>query len=305
MALLAALALTGCGVGFGPGEESGSAELTITGDYGDVKISDVSVDGLSRSSTAMRLLDESAEIETRYGGGFVQSINGISGSSGSRSADWFYFVNGISAERGAAEFVVAANDRMWWDFRDWTDAMNVNAVVGSYPEPMANGYDGKLWPVSIDCRAPDGRACALVEEKLTDEGVDLATGNPGPDTLRILVGTWLAISSDPGASRLDAAPSTSGVFARFAGEAGTVTLDALNVLGESEERFGAGTGLIAATRRGEGPPVWLVTGTDEAGLEQAAEALGADSLKDRYAAIVSEGQISSLPVVPGAVEGAS
>lgn len=295
MAVLAALALTGCGVGFGPGGKSGNADLTVTRDYGHEVLTSVSVDGLSQSSTAMRLLDRSAEIETRYGGGFVQAIAGITGSSGTRSSDWFYFVNGITAERGAAEFVVNPGDRMWWDFRDWTDAMDINAVVGAYPAPMSTGYDGENWPVVVECRVPDGAACDLVEDRLSDDGIGLDPGASAANALRILVGAWPAIESDPAASRLDSAPSASGVFARFGEPEGSVSLDGLDASGEPVARLGAGAGLIAATRNGAGPPVWLVTGTDSDGVEQAAAALGEANLKNRYAALVFDGRIVSVP----------
>ena len=66
--------LAGCGIGFGAGEQDGRADLAITRDYGLEVMLDESVGPLSESSTAMRLLDQSADIETSYGGGFVDSI---------------------------------------------------------------------------------------------------------------------------------------------------------------------------------------------------------------------------------------
>jgi hypothetical protein len=290
--------LAGCGAGFGAGESGGAADLTVTRDYGYEVILSRTVDELSESSTAMRLLDENADVETRYGGGFVQSLDGISGSAGSRSYDWFYFVNGIAAERGAAEFVVGPGDRMWWDFRDWTDAMDVNAVVGSYPAPMVGGYDGTGWPVELGCVEPTGEACATVTQRLADDGVDVVADG-GEDAVRVLVGGWDALSADPDAPRLGSAPSASGVFARFSGETGTPTLQALDVRGDPVRVYGAGTGLIAATRTGERPPVWVITGTDEQGAGLAAAALGEHNLRNRYAALVSGGRISSLPASSG------
>ena len=50
------------------------------------------------------MLDREAEITTRYGGGFVQSIDGLEGAlDAGRSLDWFFFVNGIESSTGAAE----------------------------------------------------------------------------------------------------------------------------------------------------------------------------------------------------------
>jgi hypothetical protein len=268
--------------------------LTVTRDYGTEVMISRTVDGLTESTTAMRVLDEAAEIETRYGGGFVQSLDGVAGSTGARSSDWFYFVNGISAERGAAEFEVRPGDRMWWDYRDWTDAMDVNAVVGSYPAPMVDGYDGRRWPVELGCAEATGRACATVRQELADEGVE-TVADGGGGALRMLVGDWEAVSSDPDCPPLESAPSASGVFARFSMEDGITSLTALDVRGRPLETYGPGTGLIAAYRRGDEPPVWLVTGTDDRGVGEAASALGEDNLKNRYAALVRAGEVVPVP----------
>ncbi len=295
------LVLSGCGVGFGAGEQHGSAELTVTTGYGSELMTSRSLDGLSKSSTAMRLLDESTEIETRYGGGFVQSIQGISGTAGSRSSDWFYFVNGVAAERGAAEFLVRPGDSVWWDFRDWTDAMDLNAVVGSFPAPMSNGFDGSAWPVVVECRV-DGPACDLVETQLASHGVEVSDAGPTA-ALRILVGDWRSVRSDAAAQKLASTPAVSGVFARFVQSDGRVTLHGLGVDGETVREFGAGSGLIAATRRADEPPVWMVTGTDRAGVGLAAAALDPGDLANRYAAFVRDGRVGSLPMAGSGTEG--
>lgn len=303
MLVAAFCALSGCGAGFGPGEQDGTANLTITRDYGSEVLLEDPVGPLNESSTAMRLLESNAEIETSYGGGFVDSIASISSSSGSRSFDWFYFMNGIAAERGAAEFVVEPGDRMWWDHRDWTDAMDVNAVVGSFPAPMKGGYDGTEWPVSVECFSVEA-ACEKVEERLEDVGVEVGSGDPegnpetpltDEDTLRVLVGRWSEVGSDEDAARLDRGPSSSGVFAAFVESEGVDRLVGLNVAADPATDFGPHSGLIAAMRRGDGPPVWLVTGTDERGVELAAGALQADQLRNRYAAGISPEGVSSLP----------
>ena len=47
----------------------------------------------------MRLLQRKFEVETRYGGGFVQEIDGVGGGrEAGRPVDWFFYVNGIEAE---------------------------------------------------------------------------------------------------------------------------------------------------------------------------------------------------------------
>ena len=251
----------------------------------------------------MRVLDESADIETRYGGGFVQSIDGLAGGSeDGRTVDWFFSVNGVVAELGSAEFPVAAGDTVWWDHRDWTDAMEIGAVVGAYPAPMSTGYGDEDWPVRIDCLSGP-TACEVVRKQLDNAGVEAeispGPGEPSGDVIRFVVGTADAISNDEEAGRLDLAPSGSGVFARFEqplGSDGPLTLIGLDERGEEAERFGPDAGLVAATRRNDGPPVWIITGGTDDGVEAAASALTPDDLEHRYAAAVSAGQITSLPL---------
>ena len=100
----------------------------------------------------MRLLQRDFEVVTRYGGGFVQEIDGVAGGrEGGRPVDWFYYVNGIEAGDGAAEQRVAPGDRIWWDHHDWGGAMRIPAVVGSFPAPFDTAIDGRRIPVRLVC----------------------------------------------------------------------------------------------------------------------------------------------------------
>ncbi len=55
-------------------------------------------------------------------------------------------------------------------------------------------------------------------------------------------------------------------------------------------RFGPGAGLVAATRRYDAPPVWLVTGATARGVRAAAGLLDAPDLRDRYAVATEAGR---------------
>jgi hypothetical protein len=280
-AVAIAAAATGCG--FGPGDSSeGEATLTVTRDYGAEHLLDVSEQDPAATETVIRFLDRETEITTRYSGGFVQSIDGISGAvEGGRSNDWFFYVNGIEADRGGADVGVAGGDRIWWDYRDWTDAMRVPAVVGSWPEPFAQAStpQDERQDVDVQCLGV-GNACRSVVDALDAEGVDrsefAAIGH------RILVGPWALVRDDPVAAQLDDGPSSSGVFARFEQKGARWELIALDERADEADRLAAGAGLVAALRAGEDPPTWIVTGTDGPGVEAAARLLG-DGLADRYA----------------------
>src|SRR6476659_2264028 len=176
IALLGALATAGCVLGPGPGV--GDVRLTVTRDYGAEPVLEKTVGDVTESDTAMRVLDRSAEISTRYGGGFVQSIDGIEGEERfGRSSDWFFYVNGVESTVGAADYPLRGGEAIWWDYRDWTAAMRVPAVVGSWPEPFTGGYAGKGRPVAVECEG-GGEACGEVRSALEVAGAKVAAGAP-------------------------------------------------------------------------------------------------------------------------------
>ena len=60
----------------------------------------------------------------RYGGRFVQAIDGLAGDQ-SHGMAWLYFINGIQANVGAADYTLHPGDHEWWDYRYWNDLIQV------------------------------------------------------------------------------------------------------------------------------------------------------------------------------------
>jgi hypothetical protein len=279
---LCASAVAGCGLG--PGKDEGDVDVTVTRDYGS-KVMLQKRDSIRESDTVMRVLDRNADITTRYGGGFIQSIDGLSGSqSGGRRSDWFFYVNGIESSVGAGQFDPSGGDRIWWDYRDWTAAMRVPAVVGSWPEPFVHGFQGNAWTTYFDCTAA-GPTCSAARQRLQSSGATL-TG-PGANAIDTVVGVWNSIRRHAPIDLLTHGPDESGVFARFIGTKKPL-LELLNDEGQPAGSIGKGGGLICALRPGDGPPTWVVTGTDAKGVAAAANLLGA-SLRNRYAVATQPG----------------
>jgi hypothetical protein len=254
----------------------------------------------------MSLLERNHHVTTRFGGGFVQSIEGLAGGSeGGRPVDWFYYVNGVEAGRGAAATNVNPGDHIWWDHHDWSQTEDVPAVVGSFPEPFLNGIAGKRLPVRVECDEASGRACRTVTERLRDAQVPAAIsaiGAGGGETLRVLVGRWAAVRREPEIAAIEQGPRTTGVYARMAADGSSLSL--LDADGQPVRTLSAGAGLIAATRQGEEAPVWVVTGTDPPGVEAAAGAFDRASLESRFAIATSAGQTIALPARTVAATGA-
>jgi hypothetical protein len=298
-AVLAVAGLAGCGLG--PGSVPTGVHLTVTRDFGAQVLTKTSAPKAGGEETVMSLLLRNAKITTKYGGGFVQSIDGHSGGeAGGDPLDWFYYVNGIEAPKGAAATDVDPGDHIWWDLHDWSQTDDVPAVVGSYPEPFLNGTEGKRLPVRVECAAAQSTPCRTVIARLRALGVPAAVAAIGsgaePDALQVVVGRWTAVHGDPSVTGIESGPRTSGVYARFAPNGQTLTLLAGD--GSTTGTLTAGAGLIAATKDDEGAIVWVVSGTDEAGVARAAQAFDASSLENHFAlAVTSTG--AQLPV-PGA-----
>jgi Domain of unknown function (DUF4430) len=297
IALLLALALSGCGLG--AGAKPAGTKLTITRDFGAGPVRELDAPSVKGSETVMRLLQRNAKVTTRFGGGFVQSIDGLAGGhSGGRPVDWFYYVNGVEAPRGAASTRLRGGDRIWWDRHDWSAAMRVPAVVGSFPEPFVHGIDGKRLPVRIECATPGSDPCREVSKRLASYDVPAATGGlltaRVEETLRVLVGPWRALRADHAIAGLEKGPAASGVYARIAKDGRSIaTLDAA---GKTARTLGAGTGLVAATQTGDERPIWVLTGTDDAGVASAVRAFEEGTLDHRFAVAVSNDLPVPLPV---------
>jgi hypothetical protein len=186
--LLLALVVAGCG----GAREHGTATLWITRDFGANVIYDGKV---GAGSDGIRTVEGKLNVTTRYGGRYLQSVDGISGSLASQK-DWFYFVNGVEGGQSAVDVKVRPGDVLWWDYRHWSDAtMSVPVVLGAYPEPFLHGFEwvkpgGSV--VSTDRRIAK-RIAAQVGGVVNDKG----TGANAPTNF-IVIGGKLA----PGTARI-------------------------------------------------------------------------------------------------------
>ena len=298
IALLLGAAVVAAGCGLGPGDKVGSVDLTVTREFGAVKVSESSGEA-NESDTVMRFLEgEVEDLETRYGGGYVKSIDGIEESErGGHPYDWFFYVNGVESPVGAAEVSLGGGEKVWWDMHNWSATAHVPAVVGSWPAPFTTGWEGHKPEVAVEC-VEGGEACGVVEAALGGEGVTIkpphAVGSK--QTLRVYVGPWSAIRSEPAVGLIEKGPGESGVYAEFEQSGGGWQLVGLDENGEKARTFGPGAGLVAATRHFEGPPIWVVTGATPAAVESAAEALDTDDLRDHYAVESEAGAVTPLPL---------
>lgn len=299
--VLCALALL-AGCGLGPGEERGGdgARVVVTRDFGQRQVGSAHEQKVREDQTVMRLLQSDFDVQTRFGGRFVQGIDGLSGQGADGQRDWFYFVNGVEAEVGAAEYELSPGDRVQWDYRDWRAASRVPAIVGAYPEPLERGWEGKRRPVRVECEDADSAACKQVLKRLNGLGIaasGASLGAPYTETIiRVIVGRWQALRQS--VSQLEDDPQRSGVFARFAKDGRS--LDLLDARGETARtvRPGDATGLVAALFPRPEQLAWVITGLDDGGVDAAADALDARDLRNAFAVAAGDGGTQKLPLAP-------
>ena len=182
LVLALALALAGCG---GGGRAHGTATLWVTQDRGgQVLFAGPVPAGLD----GIQAVERKLKVTTRYGGRYLQSIAGVSGSL-TNQRDWFFFVNGIEGDRSATDVTLHPGDVLWWDYRRWSgSAMSVPVVLGAYPEPFLHGFPGKTSVVGAD-RALAARIAAqvhgVVNAKATPRNYIVIGGKLPPQTARI------------------------------------------------------------------------------------------------------------------------
>jgi hypothetical protein len=295
-----ALALAGCGLGQGD-EREGGAELRVTRSFGRELLGSARLEKLREDQTVMRFLRSQFDVQTRYGGRFVQAIEGLSGTGPGGRRDWFYFVNGIEAGEGAADYELSPGDVVQWDYRRWDAAMRVPAIVGAFPEPFKRGRDGRRFPVRVECEEATSAACRAAKRRLRELGIRATGASLGAagtsHVIRVVVARWQRARLVQAVAALQDGPGETGVFARPA--RGGKALELLDEGGEVARRAPPGTGLVAALSPSEDEFVWVVTALDESGLEAAAGALDAKSLRDAYAVAITPSGALKLPLTAG------
>jgi hypothetical protein len=296
-AAAAGLALCLAGCGFGPGEAKPTpTELRVTRDFGQKQLGlPVERKELRPSDTVMRFLASEHSITTRFGGGFVQSIDGLEGNK-TAEHDWFFYVNGSESSKGAADYDLNPSDVVQWDYHRWTATQHVPVIVGAFPEPFVHGLEGRRLPTRVECSDPNSKACDEVLEALGKQGVPTASSTlgeaAGEHSLRVIVGPWADIAETFPAKRMQQGPASSGIFARFTPDGALTMLDGA---GQSAGAAPASSGLVAATELPDEGPVWLITGDDEAGVERAAAAVDPDKLRNAFAVAATPAGLVKLP----------
>ena len=257
----------------------------------------------ARGRSALRLLEECARVETAFGGAFVSRIDGLPAAK-TRDAGraWFYYLNGILAERGAAACLPEPGDTVQWDLHPWEGVRQVRAIIGGYPQPFVRAArDASSAPRVLFTPGAEAAARALVST-LAGRGAagvraaPLAESEPPSDAPALVIGPWDEIARVPLVKRSISDGARTGLFVDGGG-AGMRRLDLAGTPRASHPGAGA---LVAVVGGASLPaPLWLVTGTDTARACAAADVLISrpERIRGMASAVVAGDAVLPAPVI--------
>ena len=304
--VLALLGAAGCGLGGDDGGSTGDGvTLRVTEDFGSERVTRASEARVPQGDTVMRLLQRKVDVQTRFGGGFVGSLEGRGGGEqDGRPTDWFFYVNGIESRGGrrgvrahAGRPGVVGPARL--GHRD-ADPRRGRVVPRAVPLGLPRQADPRAHRVRA-AAGPRVRRGRRAPRRRGREGHLALRASPSARRAASCVcssasGASCGWTRPPSSS--SAGPRAPGVYARF--DAAGRRLTVLDPRGRPARTLTSGAGLVAATRQGDARPTWIVTGTDAVGLAAAAAALEESLLAQRFAVAIENGQAVPAPVtVPG------
>lgn len=283
-------------------------DLIVTRDFGHTKMFGKNV-GLVKDEVGMEVMFRNLDIQTAYGGGFVNSINDLESKftfytgSERKKQDWFYWVNGILAPIGIAEYKPQTGDVVWWDYHDWSMTMFIPAIIGSYPQPFKNGFLGQNPGTVIMYTEELKDSAEKLKESLINQGVKEVDVTPydsvaleNPKKYYILLGEWYDLATESKLlQKTNKKSKLVGVYAKFEDD----KLHSLNFKGKIIKSYDKKAGAIYATAGGMGStiPVWLVTGIDSEGVRLALNVLinKPETIKQHFGAVITKEEIENVP----------
>ena len=244
----------------------------MTRDFGHERLGTARLDKIGEADTVMRLLRRNFDVRTRYGGRFVQAIEGAVGK-GAAGRGLVLLRERLRGERGSRRVRALAGRRRALGLPQLEGRDAGAGHRGRVPRAVPPRAGGQALPGAGGVSDESSRACTTVKDRL---GQRRACPLPARRWARPVPAgccewwwPWEQAKIVTTVAELEKGLEESGVFARIDGG----QLELLGSDGEVERRAPAGTGLVAAFAPSEEDTVWAVTGLDERGVEAAARAL--------------------------------
>jgi len=280
-------------------------DLWVTTGFGSATI-DEELKDYQQSYSIMDILRQTTEVETAYGGGFVQAINGITSTytnifNSDKKKDWFYWINGLNANVGANDYLPKDGDIIWWDYHDWSHTVGPNAVIGTFPQPFVNGYNEVNNGTEIWYTKNNEPEAETLQKLLLNKNVEKVTTNLfqqqdlyDRSKMTILLGEWSELKNNQQLNDLFQQGTKLGLFAGIKDQKIYTTY----VNGGISESFDSNSVLIVSIAQSPGDthPLWLIIGLNSEDIEQALTVLqDGQMIKKKVGVVISNGKVFDLP----------
>ncbi|MEW5921390.1 MAG: DUF4430 domain-containing protein [Bacillota bacterium] len=298
----------GCGGGLvGDTPAAGRACLWVTRDFGAAEIYNSEVE-FAATDSVMTMLQQYLEVETEYGGGFVNAIAGLkSGYTGKvgedqQMLDWFFYMNGIISGVGALDYAPGDGDVIWWDYHAWGEISFTPAVIGAFPQPFLNGYRGSNPGTLILIGKGCDRHGECLASFLQEQGAELVEIRPYAETLAgrrtritIVVAPWDQLKESSFWQGIQENRAKTGWFAELTPDA-FYPLDMHGIRGEGYSGL-AGAVLATGTGMGDPTPLWLITSLNQEGLGEVIDLVvyQPEQLQMMIGALIVGKEVIALP----------
>ncbi|WP_058485479.1 DUF4430 domain-containing protein [Defluviitalea phaphyphila] len=282
-------------------KSSGKVNFIISKNFGNQIIDNKFLE-YKENYTVIDYLEENFEIETAYGGGFVNSINGIesgfTNKTNKEQLDWFYYVNGNLANIGANEYVLSSEDVVIWDYHSWGNDNYVSNIIGAYPINFINsGLDLEI--------IENGDYTSEIDELkkyLKDEGLKNITVNTydkndieNIEINSIIIGKYKDIKNIPMIKNVFDNKENFGIFYDIEENINIYSFDRKTV-----ETYEKGAIISSVQKEYNSLSViWMITGNDENLIKKAIKILNEnpEEIKGKTSLLITEDKIVNLPIV--------
>lgn len=283
-------------------------ELRVTKNLGEEVIFD-QVINVQGDSSVLDILMDNLDVETAYGGGFINSIEGLESGftekrgNGKQKNDWFYFVNGTMSNIGSGEYILKSGDVVWWDYHSWDDTIFTPVVCGCFPQPFVNGF-GNLEPQCTILYGENFKEEAQnLKSYLEQQGVkDIDVGKYGEDDFQmedkayIILETSEKVANRPYWQNIIENREKSGLFAKIDHEG----ITGYDIWGKNTQTYEKEAGAVLVSGQGMGNPcsIWLFTAVEDGTLKELIKEVIEDPacLKNKAGAIYHGGEFIPLPL---------
>ena len=298
--LIALALLTGCVNEKAEHVDKNELTILITKDFGREILSEKTL-LVNEEDTVMDLMLDNFDIETAYGGGFVNAIGGLASGYTKLSdkqenrtkMDWFYYVNGIMAEVGSDQYYANDVNTISWDFHDWGGDMYVKTRINAWPHRL-KGKDVEIsW--SDDAKAEAAKVRTLVENSggiLIDrdlESIDM----DNLDMDAIFIGSWEDASKNEFIRNAVENRDRAGIYTVFNDEGFSIYNNTGNKIGSYE----AGAAIIAIQKAyGSEASILLIVGNNNNLVKEAVDIfMDGGDMKGKFALAVTEDGVYDAP----------